>query len=68
MTKYRIVTDKYQGFEVQKKLWWWPIWIQNPVNTHSSLECAEKYARNLATKNIKKNNSKVVKNLGEWKS
>ena len=26
--KYRIVSDNYSGFEVQKKIWWFPFWLQ----------------------------------------
>ena len=26
--KYRIVSDNYSGFEVQKKIWWFPFWFQ----------------------------------------
>ena len=47
-TQYRIVTDKFGGFEVQKRLWYYPFWfqIQNekryPINTHRTIEEAEK--------------------------
>jgi len=43
-TKYRIVTDEYSGYEVQKKFWWWPFWTQGETNTHSSIEQAREYA------------------------
>lgn len=44
--KYRIVKDTFSGFEVQKKLWWYPFWFQigkgpYPVNTNSSVERAK---------------------------
>lgn len=39
-TRYRVVRDRYCGFEVQKRLWFFPFWIQSPVNTHFSLESA----------------------------
>lgn len=40
-TKYRIVTDKYCGFEVQSKRWWFPLWLQvGGINTFSTLEGA----------------------------
>lgn len=43
--KYRIVTDKYAGFEVQIKYWWLPfLWFQcGMVNTHVSIEKAKEY-------------------------
>ena len=40
-TKWRIVTDKYCGFEVQYKRWWFPLWRQvGGVNTFSTVEAA----------------------------
>ena len=45
MTRYRIVTDNWNGFEVQAWRWWWPFWWQcGTANTHTSLEEAERYA------------------------
>lgn len=42
--KHRIVTDRYSGYEVQVKLWWWPFWLQyRGSNTHASLEKAKEY-------------------------
>jgi hypothetical protein len=41
--QYRIVTDNYNGFEVQKKLWYFPFWFQirdedgTLVNTQCSI-------------------------------
>lgn len=47
--EYRIVRDAYLGFEVQVRRWWWPFWSQcNFINTHSSLERAEQFARDHA--------------------
>lgn len=46
--QYRIVTDNFSGFEVQKRLWYYPFWFQIrsenrlPVNTHKTIESAEK--------------------------
>lgn len=62
--KYRILRDIYSGFEVQYKVWWWPFWIQcgknggSGVNTNSSLEIAEQFAK-------MHSGGKVVKYLGE---
>ena len=54
--KYRIVRDKYRGYECQVWRLWFPFWVQmNVVNTHISLESAIHY--------IKKREKKVV-----WKS
>ena len=49
--KYRIVKDRYAGFEVQTKKWWFPIsWFQcskSPYlsNTHLTVDKAEEYIR-----------------------
>lgn len=62
---YRIVTDTYCGYEVQVKKWWFPFcWVQcgegtDGTNTHSSIEDAEKYAKEYAAGKL------VVKNLGK---
>jgi hypothetical protein len=49
MVKYRIVTDRYSGFEVQAWRWWWPFWWQcGFTNTHQTVEQAEAYARRQA--------------------
>lgn len=46
MTKYRIVTDNYLGYEVQQWSWYWPFWIQtNHTNTHATEEVAEQWIR-----------------------
>ena len=43
-TRFRIVTDQYNGYEAQIKRWWCPVWLQIGVcNTHFSVEDAEKY-------------------------
>jgi hypothetical protein len=54
--KYRIVNDAYNGFEVQHSYWFAPfMWFQtNGINTFSSLEKAENFARSRG----------VVKSLG----
>lgn len=46
-TRYRIVTDKYAGYEVQTKYWWWPWWVSPRTNTHSTVDDARKYAKHL---------------------
>lgn len=44
--KYRIVKDDYLGYEVQQKSWWWPFWVQTGgINTHMTLEKAERWAK-----------------------
>lgn len=47
--QYRIVTDDFGGFEVQKKRWYLPFWLQikdvkgsTYINTHTTIESAEK--------------------------
>lgn len=42
-TKYRIVTDRHAGYECQVWRWYWPFWTQIKINTHSSLENAQRY-------------------------
>jgi hypothetical protein len=47
LRRARIVTDNYAGYEVQVWCLWWPFWRQPgiSVNTHSSIERAEAYAK-----------------------
>lgn len=41
-TKYRIVTDKYAGYEAQVKYWYWPFWVMlYGCNTSLTIERAE---------------------------
>lgn len=62
MAKYRIVTDLYNGFEVQIRRWWFPVWVQaGGPNTHGTLEKAEEYATNHA-------NGGCVKYLGKFET
>jgi hypothetical protein len=43
-TKYRIVSDRYLGYECQIWRWYWPFWVQMGfTNTHSSIEDAKRY-------------------------
>lgn len=64
MRKYRIVTDKYNGYEVRRKYRFLPIYMQIDkegnwgVNTHTTVEEAEQFIRD-----IKKFESEVVKEL-----
>lgn len=48
LSRYRIVTDAYAGYEVQKWRWWFPFWVECHsrgyfANTHSSVEKAKKF-------------------------
>ena len=53
--KYRIVSDNFQGFEVQIKRWWFPFWFQCwnhatevvSVNGRDEVRCSE-HANRLA--------------------
>lgn len=58
--QYRIVRDKYAGFEVQTRSFWLPFWHMPEVNTRPNLEAAEKLAECFAHKKA----TKVVKYLG----
>jgi hypothetical protein len=43
-TKYRIVSDRYAGYECQIWRWYWPFWVQMGfTNTHLSIEAAKRY-------------------------
>jgi hypothetical protein len=42
-TRYRVVRDRYLGYEVQFRHWWMPFYIQGEVNTHTSLDKAINY-------------------------
>lgn len=57
MSRYRIVRDDYAGYEVQRKVWWWPFWCQVShlagVNTWPTLESAERYARRCMCRVVK---------------
>lgn len=58
MAEYRIVTDAYAGYEVQRRWRWFPFWIQVGTNTHSTIEKAEAFAKERA------NVRSVVRQLG----
>jgi len=63
MTKYRIVIDEINGYEVQSWSWCWPFWVQaGGTNTHLSIERAEEYAHRTNELRRKK---RVVKYLGQ---
>lgn len=47
--RMRIVRDKYLGYEVQVKRWWWPFWVQaDYTNTFRTIAQAESWGRNWA--------------------
>ena len=54
--KYRIVTDRYLGYEVQVKYIFFPFWFQSGINTFASIEKAEQYILDKRFKKV------VVKN------
>lgn len=52
--RYRIVTDRYAGYEVQWRWKWLPIWWQaGGTNTFLSVENAEKYAERCKKRVVK---------------
>jgi hypothetical protein len=62
---WRIVTDKYCGYEVQVRRWWWPFWICHGfANTHTNIEAAERYALKSA-KQHRLHRQNIVKELGK---
>jgi len=43
-TRYRIVADDYAGYEVQRKIWRFPLcWFQVGCNTHTTVERARAF-------------------------
>jgi hypothetical protein len=47
-TKYRVVNDNYNGYEVQSFRWWFPMWMQcwasgSITNTFSNLDRAKQF-------------------------
>lgn len=42
-TRYRIVRDRWLGYEVQFRWWWMPFYVQGRTNTHVSVRQAEEY-------------------------
>lgn len=49
--KFRIVPDRYAGYEVQTWYIWWPVWSEHNTNTHMTVEDATEYAYNVAGHN-----------------
>ena len=64
--QYRIVTDKFAGYEVQKRLWYFPFWFQikgehgTISNTHKTIEKSEKLIQMDKT-NSRPSKIKVIK-------
>jgi hypothetical protein len=48
--RYRIVTDRYLGYEVQVKNWWWPLWYMPVLNTNWTIEEAKQLVDRLKEK------------------
>ena len=48
--KFRIITDEYNGYEVQIKRWWFPFWVQcwknGSVNSFTSIDKAKDWILN----------------------
>ena len=48
-SKFRIITDNFNGFEVQIKRWWFPFWVQcnyyDLVNSFSSIKEAKDWIK-----------------------
>jgi len=63
-TRYRIVTDEFNGYGIEVKYWWWPFWEDYPMS-FSTLEQAEKEVRlKVKLRRMKKGAGRVVKDLG----
>jgi hypothetical protein len=71
MKRYRIVTDRYSGFEVQMRVWWWPFWLQcgrrggRGTNTFEYIADADKFAaeHSRMVKPPRKKVGKVVRSI-----
>jgi hypothetical protein len=50
--RYRIVTDRYLGYEVQVKHWWWPWWVCHDFNTNRTIEEAKELVDRLKAKDL----------------
>lgn len=74
--QYRIVSDKFLGYEVQYKYSWWPFWFQADKaayimgraesGVNPTLKLAEEFAaahKNLRDKSNTKFKRKVIKEL-----
>ena len=48
--KYRIVRDQYDGYQVQVKRLWLPIWLQHGRNSHPTPWDAHSYGRKITGK------------------
>ena len=48
--RYRIVTDRWLGYEVQVKHWWWPLWYMPVTNTNRTIEEAKELVDRLKEK------------------
>ncbi len=59
---YRIVSDNFNGYEVQFWRWWWPFWEMPVCNTHTSIENAEKWAKAHSEDNVVKYLGKMNNN------
>jgi len=73
--KYRIVTDKWLGFELQYKKWYYLFWVQMHkvgfTNTFASVEAAENWLKTKVIPELKEKNIKekyVFKVIKEWRS
>jgi hypothetical protein len=55
-TKYRIVADKYAGYEAQVWRWYWPFWCVLGVDTYDTI----KKARRFIDENTLKYRTKVI--------
>ena len=64
--RYRIVRDRYSGYEVQVWRWWCLRWVQaGGTNTHNTVEDAERFAESCEKKRLRKRHAgNVVKYLG----
>ena len=60
-TRYRIVTDRFAGYEVQSRPWWWPFWDMVSANTSCTVEEAEFWLRSYLEKQGRANHQFVKK-------
>ena len=58
--RYRIVTDRWNGFEVQVWRWWWPFWEMPAVNTSASPRQAKEWLERHLSRKTTQFQSQVV--------
>ena len=43
---FRVVSDSYNGFECQRKRWWFPVWFEIGTNSFPNINEAKAFIEN----------------------